>query len=218
VLEAGGGLDRGDDLARHAELGERAERRLLVVTEVADGLVEPDQAFLDEILSVTAGEEVRARLQPDEAGVPPDEVIQRGAVAVARLDDELEILELTLRLLLSAGARGWTGGGHGHTGLRRFAVVPFASAKVAPISRNYKNSAKVPFVMDPCPFSALLASPSSRVELVLDAHRLLLPVGLQREVTREGRDESFATSSPDVLRTSESDETRQTCSFSGVGG
>ena len=30
VLEAGRRLDRGDDLARHAELGEAAERRLLV--------------------------------------------------------------------------------------------------------------------------------------------------------------------------------------------
>src|SRR4249919_3032104 len=117
VLEAGRGLDRRDDLARHAELGEGAERRLLVVAEVADGLVEPDQPFLDEILPVTAGEEVRARLQPDEPGVPPDEVIHRGGVPVARLDDELEILELTLRLLLSAGARGWTGGGgHRRTG------------------------------------------------------------------------------------------------------
>ena len=32
--------------------------------KVADGLVETDQAFLDQVLRVAAGEEVRARLEP----------------------------------------------------------------------------------------------------------------------------------------------------------
>src|SRR5262245_21601783 len=162
VLEAGRSLDRGDDLPRHAELGEGAERGLLVVAEVADCLVEADQPFLDEVLAVTAGEEVRARFQPDEAGVAADELIHRAVVTVARLDDELKILELSLRLLLSAGDRGWTGGGHCRTGVRTFAAVRFASAKVAPLSRNYKNSAKVPFIMDLCPVSAVLASRECR--------------------------------------------------------
>ena len=48
---------------------------------------------------VAAGEEVRARLQADEAGVAPDQGVHRRAVAVARLDDELQILELALSLL-----------------------------------------------------------------------------------------------------------------------
>src|ERR671935_336869 len=69
VLEACRRLDRRDDLAGDAELGEAPERRLLVVTEVADGLVEADQPFLDQILRVAARQEVRARLQADEAGV-----------------------------------------------------------------------------------------------------------------------------------------------------
>src|SRR5204862_7825870 len=38
VLETGRGLDRGDDLPGDAELGERAERRLLVGPEVPNGL------------------------------------------------------------------------------------------------------------------------------------------------------------------------------------
>jgi hypothetical protein len=112
VLVPRGGLDRRDDLSRHAELGKGAERRLLVVPEVAHRLVEADQPLLDEVLTVPAGEEVRARLQPDEAGVAADELIHRRLVAVPRPDDELEILELAFRLLLSAGCWGWTGGCH----------------------------------------------------------------------------------------------------------
>ena len=106
VLEARRGLDRRDDLPRDAQLGEAAERRLLVVAEIAHRLVEADQPFLDQVVGVAAGEEVRARLQPDEAGVAPDEVVHRAVVAVPRPDDELQILELTLRLLLLAGTAG----------------------------------------------------------------------------------------------------------------
>ena len=46
VLVAGRGLDRGDDLARDAQLREVAERGLAVRPEIADRLVEADQAFL----------------------------------------------------------------------------------------------------------------------------------------------------------------------------
>ena len=99
VLEAGCRLDRGDDLARHAELGERPKRRLLVGAEVAHGLVEADQPFLDEIVAVASGEEVRARLQPHEGRVAADQRIERRAVAVPRLENELEILKLSLSLL-----------------------------------------------------------------------------------------------------------------------
>jgi hypothetical protein len=52
VLVAGRRLHRGDDLPRDAELGEVAEARLAVRAEVADGLVEPDEPLLDEVVAV----------------------------------------------------------------------------------------------------------------------------------------------------------------------
>src|SRR6266540_2160867 len=100
VLEAGRGLDRRNDLARDAKLGEGAERRLLVRAEIAHRLIEADQPFLDQVLRVAAGEEVRARLQPDEPRVAPDQLIERDLVAVSGLEDELQVLELSLSLLL----------------------------------------------------------------------------------------------------------------------
>ena len=112
MLEARRCLDRRDDLPGDAQLREAAKRGLLVGAEVANRLVKPDQAFLDEVFPVAAGQEVRARLQPNEAGVPADEVVHRAVVAVPCPDDELQILELALRLLLLAGTRGWTGEGH----------------------------------------------------------------------------------------------------------
>ena len=99
MLEAGRGLDRGDDLPRHAELGEGAERRLLVGTEVAHRLVEPDQALLDQVVTVAADQEVGARLQPHERRVAPDQPVERGLIAVSGLEHELQILELSLSLL-----------------------------------------------------------------------------------------------------------------------
>ena len=89
MLEAGRGLDRRDDLARHAELREAAERRLLVGAEVPDRLVEADQPLLQKVVVVAAGEEVRARLQAHEACVAADERVHRDSVAVPGLEDEL---------------------------------------------------------------------------------------------------------------------------------
>src|SRR6185436_15323909 len=80
VLVAGRRLDGGDDLARDAELGEAAERRLLRAV-VPHGLVEADQPLLDEVFGVAPGEEVRARLQADEAGVAPHQLVERALVA-----------------------------------------------------------------------------------------------------------------------------------------
>jgi hypothetical protein len=99
VLEPRRRLDRGDDLPRHAQLGEAPERRLLVGAEVANRLVEADQPLLDEVLRVTAGEEVRARLQADEAVVAAHQGIERGGAAVPRLHHQLQILKLSLSLL-----------------------------------------------------------------------------------------------------------------------
>src|SRR6266480_1548637 len=96
VLEARSGLDRRDDLARHAELGEASERGLLVVPEVAHRLVEADQALLDQVLGIATGEEVRARLQTDEARVAADQRVEGNLVAVTGPDDELEIRKLAL--------------------------------------------------------------------------------------------------------------------------
>src|SRR5438105_4359103 len=111
VLEARGRLDRGDDLPRHAELRKAAERRLLVGTEVANRLAKADQALLHEILAVAAGQEVRARLHANEARVPPDQRIARKLIAVARLEDKLQILKLSLSLkccFLHCGCWGCT--------------------------------------------------------------------------------------------------------------
>ena len=51
VLVARRGLDRGDDLARDAQLREVAERRLAVGAVVADRLVEADEALLDQVVA-----------------------------------------------------------------------------------------------------------------------------------------------------------------------
>src|SRR4029077_11742448 len=55
---------------------------------------------------VAAREEVGARLEADEARVPADESVHRDAVPVSRLDDKLEILELSLSFLRRACCRG----------------------------------------------------------------------------------------------------------------
>src|SRR5204863_4193746 len=99
VLEASRSLDRRDDLPCDAELGEASERGLLVGAEITDGLVEPDQALLDQVLRVAAGEEVRARLQPDEPGVAAHERVKRPLVSVPCAHHELEVFELTPELL-----------------------------------------------------------------------------------------------------------------------
>src|SRR4051812_3073886 len=109
VLVAGRGLDRGADLAGDAELGEVAERRLTVGPEVADRLVEPDEAFLDEVLGVAAGEEVRRRLQPHERVVTAHEAVVR--VCATGLGERNEVRILNLYLSLSSR---WRQSGHEH--------------------------------------------------------------------------------------------------------
>jgi hypothetical protein len=113
VLEAGGGLDRRDDLPRDAELGEAPERRLLVGPEVPHRLVETDQALLVQVVGLPAGEEVRARLQPDEARVAADERVHGRRVAVSGTHDELEVGELSLASFLSGAGGSGLAAGHG---------------------------------------------------------------------------------------------------------
>src|SRR4051812_7897009 len=98
VLVARRGLHRRDDLARDAELGEVAEARLAVGPVVADRLVEADEALLDEVVAVAAGEEVRRRLQADEAVVAADEPLVRRRIALLRERDEIAVIDLDLRL------------------------------------------------------------------------------------------------------------------------
>src|SRR6185295_7421603 len=98
VLVARGGLDRRDDLARDAELGEVAEARLAVGAEVADRLVEADEALLDEIVAVAAGEEVRRGLQAHETVVAAHQTVVGRRIPLLRKGNQVAILDLNLRL------------------------------------------------------------------------------------------------------------------------
>src|SRR5205085_5271577 len=89
VLEACRALDRGDVLPGDAKLREGAKRRLLVGPEVPHRLVEADQPLLDQVVAVAADEEVRARLEPDERRVAPNQRVESGLIAVSGLEDEL---------------------------------------------------------------------------------------------------------------------------------
>ena len=126
VLVAGRGLDRGDDLARDAELRERAEGRVLVGPEVAHGLVEADQPLLDQVVGLAAGDEVRARLQADEAGVAAEERVERGVVAVPGADDEADVVLLSLQSF--CGTYGGLCAWHGLPPLGRREGMPRTSA------------------------------------------------------------------------------------------
>jgi len=99
VLVARRRLDRGDDLARDAELGEVAEARLAVRAVVADRLVEADEPLLDQVIAVTAGDEVRRGLQPDEPLVAADEPVVGGVIALLGKRDQESVVDLkpTLR-------------------------------------------------------------------------------------------------------------------------
>src|SRR6185503_9233330 len=105
VLVARRGLHGRDDLAGDAQLREVAEARLPVGPVVADRLVEADEALLDEVVAVAAGEEVRRRLQADEPVVPAHEALVRRVVALLGEGDEVSVIDLDLRL----SVRGETG-------------------------------------------------------------------------------------------------------------
>src|SRR5262249_38992524 len=91
---------------RHAELGEAAEGRLLVGAEIAHRLVETDEAFLQEIVVVAAGEEVRARLEADEPGVAAGQGIHRDLIPVFGFEDDVGSLLLSLSFLRRIRSRG----------------------------------------------------------------------------------------------------------------
>src|SRR6185503_9335026 len=95
VLVARRRLHRGDDLAGDAELGEVAEARLTVRAVVAHGLVEPDEPFLDQVVGVAADQEVRRRLQADEAVVAPDDHVVGVRTALLGESDQIVIVKLS---------------------------------------------------------------------------------------------------------------------------
>jgi len=99
VLVAGGGLDGRDDLPRDAELGERAERRVLVDPVVPDRLVEADEALLDEVVRIAAGDEIARGAEADEARVAADDLRLACAVPRSGAEDEIQILNFTLSLV-----------------------------------------------------------------------------------------------------------------------
>src|SRR5450755_1100066 len=98
VLVPGRRLDRGDDLARDAELGEVAEARLAIGAVVAHRLVEADQALLDQIIGVAAGQEVRRGLEADESVIPADQPIVGVWTPLLGQGDQETILNLRLSL------------------------------------------------------------------------------------------------------------------------
>src|SRR3954447_24285739 len=98
VLVAGCGLDRGDDLAGDAELGEVAEARLAVGPVVADRLVEAEQALLDQVVGLSPEEEVRRRLETDEAAVTLDDHVVGVWSARFGERDEIMVIKLSLRV------------------------------------------------------------------------------------------------------------------------
>ena len=94
VLLPSGRLDGGDDLAGDAELGEGPERRLAVGPEVADRLVEPDHAFLLDVVGVGADQEVAPRLGARETAVALEQHVQRVAVAPPRPFEKVIVLQV----------------------------------------------------------------------------------------------------------------------------
>jgi len=70
---------------------------LAIGAEVTDRLVEADQPLLDEIVGISAGEEVGGGLQAHEAVVAPDEPIVCVPVSLLRQGDQEDILNLRFR-------------------------------------------------------------------------------------------------------------------------
>ena len=220
VLEARRRLDRGDDLPRHAELGEAAERRLLVGAEVADRLVEADQPLLDQVLGVAAGEEVRARLEPDEARVAADQLVE-GRRRRCAPDDELQILELSLSLLRRCGSSVRLGRASASPSVSVRAMPPASShpqveEKIARTARQFTRDLQIgPALTGPLRRGAAARAvrASLRRARSRSCERFVRAWPGSSSSSHEGRELSFCTSWPDVPRTAESDETRQTRSL-----
>jgi len=82
VLLARRGLDRRDDLAGDAQLGEGPEAGLVLGAEVAGGRVQADQRLLLDVVGVAADEEVATALGPGDPPVAVDQGLEGLAIAL----------------------------------------------------------------------------------------------------------------------------------------
>ena len=80
MLLARRGFDGSDNLARDAQFGKGAEGRKFLRPEVANRLVEPNHAFLHDVLVIRADEKVAARLGTDEVLVLVQQIFHRHRV------------------------------------------------------------------------------------------------------------------------------------------
>src|SRR5205085_2585470 len=76
--------------------GEVAKARLPVGAVIPDRLVQTDQALLDQVVGVPAGEEVRRCLEPHEAVVPPHDPVVCVRMPLLGERDQIPILNLRL--------------------------------------------------------------------------------------------------------------------------
>ena len=67
---------------------ERVDPANALVRHVNWITLETDEALLDEVVSLAAGDEVRAGLEAHEAGVAAEQCVHRGRVSVASAEDE----------------------------------------------------------------------------------------------------------------------------------
>ncbi len=91
VLAASRRLHRGDDLARHAQLGEGVEARLACGIVVTNRLEQADHAFLDDVVAIGADEEVRTGLRANQPPVAANEFAARVLVPVACGDNQPDV-------------------------------------------------------------------------------------------------------------------------------
>ena len=80
MLLARRGFDGSDNLARDAQFGKGTEGRKFLRAEVANRLVEPNHAFLHDVLVIRADEKVAARLGTDEVLVLVQQIFHRHRV------------------------------------------------------------------------------------------------------------------------------------------
>jgi len=98
VLVARCRLDGGDDLTRDAQFREVTEAGFPIGAVVTHRLVQANETFLDQVVRIAAGQEVRRGLEPDEPVIAADDSIVRIRVSLLCESDQEPILNLRLRL------------------------------------------------------------------------------------------------------------------------
>ena len=84
------GLNGGDDLAGHADFGERVKGSELVRPEIAKRLEQADHAFLHNVFVIRADQKIRTRLGSHKVLVLVEQIFRR--VRVALLSQQGDIL------------------------------------------------------------------------------------------------------------------------------